>query len=159
MGWKHHLQHFPGALPPNAQELRLNLSMFWSKRHLRFDFELPILRPRMQVVTFPPAHQGPIFPLNCATVIMTRRSCWATHRLIFLSVQRNFNGSQSRLLKMRPIHIFLRQVCTTNPLAAYTIWNIHSGSLMRAGTFYESILSQRTAWVLANRVAAEIAAA
>ena len=157
MGWKHYLQHFPWASPPNTQELCLN--MFWSKRHLRFDFELPILRPIMQVVTFPPAHQGPIFPLSCATVTMTRHSCWATHRLIFLSVQRNFNGSQSRLLKMRSIHIFLRQVCTTNPLAAYTIWNIHSCSLMMAGTFYESILSQRIAWVLANRVAAEIAAA
>ena len=34
-------------------------------------FELPILRPKMQVITFPPAHQGPIFPLNHATVTMS----------------------------------------------------------------------------------------
>ena len=50
-------------------------------------------------------------------------------------------------------------MCTTDPLAAYTIWNIHLCSLMMAGTFSESILPQRIAWVLANKVAAEIAAA
>ena len=61
---------------------------------------------------------------------------------------------------MRPVHISLRQVCTTDPLAQYTTFeNTHLCSLMIAGTFYQSILSQRIAWVLANKVAAEIAAA
>ena len=102
MGWKHHLQHFTGALPPNTQELCLSYPCFEANDTYGSTFELPILRPKMQVITFPPAHQGPIFPLNCATVTMTRHSCWATHRLIFLSVQQNFNGSQSRLLEDAP---------------------------------------------------------
>ena len=86
-----------GVLPPNAQELCTSYPCFEANDTYGSTFELPILRPKMQVITFPPAHQGPIFPLNCATVTMTRHSCWATHRLIFLSVQQNFNGSQSCL--------------------------------------------------------------